>query len=143
MTTCLVDANVWLAFLFIQHEHHAPTRRWFAALSIAEAGMCRITQLNVLRLLSNPVIMGAHVLTARRAWERTRELLDDERVEFLAEPSDLDRIFPDLLRYPVPTGKLINDAYLAAFAIASNRPLVTWDRGFQKFSGLRVRLLEA
>jgi len=67
----------------------------------------------------------------------------DERVEFLPEPPGVDRILAELLRYPAPTGKLINDAYLAAFAIASNRPLVTWDRGFPQFRGLRVRLLEA
>ncbi len=87
--------------------------------------------------------MVAGVLPAREAWNRLAMLLEGERVEFLPEPPDLDRILPDLLRYPSPTGKWINDAYLAAFAISAGRQLVTWDRGFQQFRGLRVKLLEA
>ena len=143
MNSCLVDANVWIGMLIEEHEHHTASRRWFDMLAPAEAGVCRLVQLGVLRALSNQVIMRAGALPAREAWSRVARLLEDERVEFLPEPPELESVLPDLLTYPVPTGKLINDAYLAAFAIASNRPLVTWDRGFQQFRGLRVKLLEA
>lgn len=143
MTTCLVDANVWFAILFKWHEHHIPSRQWFETAAAQEAGMCRLVHLNLLRLLSNRVIMGPTAMSSRDAWNLVAELGEDERVEFLMEPPELDSVFPGLLSYPVPTGKLINDAYLAAFAICSNRELVTWDRGFQQFRGLRVKLLNA
>ena len=47
----------------------------------------------------------------------------------------------ELLRYPVPTPKLVGDAYLAAFAIAGGRKMVTADGGFRQFRGLDVELL--
>ena len=143
MNSCLVDANVWVGILVEEHVHHVASRRWFDLLAPAEAGLCRLVQLGVLRALSNHAIMRAGALPPREAWSPVAHLLEDERVEFLPEPPDLESVLPDLLRYPIPTGKLINDAYLAAFAINSNRELVTWDRGFQQFRGLRVKLLEA
>ncbi len=46
-----------------------------------------------------------------------------------------------LVKYPVPTGKLVADAYLAAFAIASSRVLITLDRGFRQFKVPDVKIL--
>ncbi len=56
-------------------------------------------------------------------------------------PPDLNRFFPALLSYPVPTGKPVSDAYLAAFAISASRRLVTLDAGYRQFQGLDVELL--
>ena len=85
--------------------------------------------------------MGASVLSASLAWAHMQELLEDERVEFLHEPAGIEEEIQKLLRYRVPTPGLVNDAYLAAFAIASGRRLVTRDRGFLEFRGLDVELL--
>jgi predicted nucleic acid-binding protein len=41
---------------------------------------------------------------------------------------------------PVPTGKLVSDAYLAAFSVGSSRRLVTLDRGFLQFEELDVEI---
>jgi toxin-antitoxin system PIN domain toxin len=142
MNTCVVDANAWLALLFRRHEHSDSTRRWFDRLGTGEAGVCRITQLTVVRLLGNRTIMGEDALSATEAWSKIVSLLEDERVAFLVEPPGLDSLMPDLLRYLAPTPNLAADAYLAAFAIGANLALVTRDRGFQQFRGLRVRFLE-
>ena len=80
--------------------------------------------------------------TRRTAWSLIEELLGDERVEFVAEPPAIDMILPALLRYPVPAGKLVSDAYLAAFALSSSRRLVTLDAGYRQFRGLEIQLLE-
>jgi len=138
----LVDVNVWLAFLTKEHEHHLPSRRWLDSLLPGDAGICRATQLSLLRLLCNRTIMSHGVLSATEAWNRVAQLLEDIRVEFVLEPPEIERVFPSLLDDPIPTSKLINDAYLAALAIRSNRSLVTWDRGFRQFPGLSVTLLE-
>ena len=85
--------------------------------------------------------MGAHAISAAAAWHLIEELLQDERLDFVAEPSHLDSVLPTLLNYPVPTGKLVTDAYLAAFAITASRRLVTLDGSFREFRGLEVDLL--
>jgi toxin-antitoxin system PIN domain toxin len=141
MKRCLVDVNVWLALLVIQHEHHKLARKWFDRLTANEAGLCRIVQLALIRLLANRSIMGVHVVSASSAWILLETLLEDERVDFIAEPSGVDSVLPTLLNYPIPTGKLVTDAYLAAFAMTASRRLVTLDRGFRQFRGLDVDLL--
>jgi len=141
MKRCLVDVNVVLALLVRQHEHHRLARKWFDTLEASEAGLCRMVHLALIRLLGNRAIMGDDALSASAAWILIEELLLDERMEFLAEPSNLDSVMPSLLNYPIPTGKLIADAYLAAFAICETRRLVTLDRGFRQFRGLAVELL--
>lgn len=141
MKRCLVDVNVLFALLVLQHEHHRLARKWFDALDSGEAGLCRMVHLALIRLLGNSAIMGDDALSASAAWIVMEELLADERMEFLAEPPGLDSVMPTLLNYPVPTGKLVADAYLAAFAICENRRLVTLDRGFKQFRGLAVELL--
>ncbi len=140
MKRCLVDVNVWLALLVIQHEHHKLARKWFDRLAADEAGLCRIVQLALIRLLANRSIMGVRVVSASAAWDLIEKLLEDERVNFIPEPSGVDSVLPTLLNYPIPTGKLVTDAYLAAFAIAASRRLVTLDRGFRQFRGLDVDL---
>jgi toxin-antitoxin system PIN domain toxin len=141
MMPCLVDVNVWLALLVAQHEHHRLVRRWFEQLAASQAGLCRVVHLAMIRLLANPAVVGRSAVSAASAWNLMSAILDDERVEFVSEPADLDEIFPTLLNYPVPTGKLVTDAYLAAFAIGTARRLVTLDRGFRQFRGLQVHLL--
>jgi predicted nucleic acid-binding protein len=48
-----------------------------------------------------------------------------------------------MLAHHTPVARLVNDAYLAAFAMASGRRLATLDRGFRRFTGLQVELIEA
>lgn len=100
-----------------------------------------MVQLGTMRLLCNRTILGEDVLTAAQAWHTLDALLGDERLSMAPEPSGLDTIFSSLLMYPAPTGKLISDAYLAAFAMAGGRRLTTLDSGFRQFGGLDLELL--
>jgi toxin-antitoxin system PIN domain toxin len=141
MKPCLGDVNVFLALLVSHHDHHNLAREWFDDLSAGEAGLCRIVQLSLVRLLGNRSVMGPYTVPAGKAWATIQELLEDERVEFVAESDGLDYAFPLLLNYPMPTPKLVADAYLAAFAISARRRLVTLDAGFRQFSRLDFRVL--
>jgi uncharacterized protein len=138
---CLADVNVWLALLVAHHEHHRRAREWYAGLAAGQTAIPRFVQLSIVRLLCNPKIMGSYAITASVGWKHVCELLEDERVDFLTEPEALEAVFTGLLRYPVPTPKLLNDAYLAALAIGSKRQLVTLDSGFSQFRGLDLRIL--
>jgi predicted nucleic acid-binding protein len=86
-------------------------------------------------------VVGPGAVPASQAWIGLELLLEDERVEFLEEPPGLNSVWPTLFRYREPTPNLVNDAYLAAFAIAGGHKLVTRDRGFLEFRGLEVEIL--
>lgn len=141
MKRCLADVNVVLALLVKHHEHHGLANAWFDTLGAGEAGLCRTVQLALIRLLGNKSVMGKYAVSALAAWDLIGELLCDERIGFASEPATFDSAFSALLQYPGPTGKLLGDAYLAAFAITSARTLVTLDGGFREFKGLDLILL--
>jgi uncharacterized protein len=141
MKQCLADVNVLLPLLVPHHEHHDMALQWFENLRAGEAVLCRFVQLALIRLLGNRTIMREFVLSATAAWQIVEDLMEDERLEFAAEPASLDSVFPRLLTYPVPTNSLVADAYLAAFAIAGTMRLATLDQGFKQFRGLELQLL--
>jgi toxin-antitoxin system PIN domain toxin len=137
----LADVNVLLALLVRHHDHHVVASKWFDGLEAGEAGLCRMVQLGMIRLLGNQSIMADHAISAAAAWGLMEELLMDERVDFAEEPPLLDTVFPTLLKHRTPASNLVGDAYLAAFAMASSRRMVTLDGGFRQFKGLDVELL--
>ena len=139
----LVDSNLWLALCFGGHLHHELARAWFDSLSPGEAGFCRITQLALLRHLTNTVIMGQAVLSHRRAWVCFDRLFADERVVFLEEPDAIDVRWRQLTRSNEPIHRLWTDAYLAAFALVAGIRLSTIDRDFARFPGVAIELLRA
>jgi len=80
-------------------------------------------------------------MPASEGWRLVDRLLQDERIEFISEPSVIESVLPQLLHQKVPGGKLVGDAYLAAFAIGCARQLVTLDAGFRGFRGLELHLI--
>jgi len=97
MKPCLADVNVLLALLPICATSHS-CACWEIATSWE----------------TTPV-------SAANAWRLIDELAQDERIAFVSEPALLDSMLPTLLNSPVPTGKLIGDAYLTAFSIVGSR----------------------
>lgn len=141
MKQCLADVNILLALLVVHHNHHNFAVRWFGDVAPRQITLCRVVQLALIRLMGNRAIMGEYVISASAAWQVVEDLLKDERVEFVAEPMQIDSVFPVMLRYSTPTHKLVADAWLAAFAIASSSRLVTLDSGFRQFKDLDLHLL--
>ena len=137
----LADANVWLAATFSDHRHHAIARQWFDAQPDGACAFCRVTQLALLRHLTNTKIMGAFVKSQQAAWTTYELLADDARVIFLPEPAALETTFRGLSQAASPSLDQWTDAFLAAFAIQSAAQLVTFDQGFKRFTGLDLHLL--
>jgi uncharacterized protein len=143
MKSCLADINVLVALLAGHHPHHSLARNWFAACREAEIGICRYVQLGVIRQLGNQALMGGSALSGFAAYRVIQDLLElDERVEFVQESPNLDSFMPQMLSHPAPASKVVNDVYLAAFAIASSRRLVTCNAGFRRFKDLDLLLLQ-
>ncbi len=141
MTSYLIDINVWLALSWGLHPFSPAAHRWLASLPPSQTRLlfCRITQLGLLRLLTNRMVMGASVQSASDGFGIFDRWMDDPRVEFAAEPRGLDNIF----RHSVAAfrkgeaTKLIMDAYLAAFAEAEGAALVTFDKGLARIAQRR------
>jgi toxin-antitoxin system PIN domain toxin len=125
------DINVWIALTIERHVHHICATKWFE--SIGGSGrlfFCRFTQLGLLRLLTLEAVMGQNeVMAQAEAWKTYDRWLQDERVSFLDEPPEVEPAFRALTQSGQAAPKDWADSYLAAFAIAAQLILVTFDRG--------------
>ena len=138
----LVDANVWLALAVDAHLHHATAKAWFDGQAVESCSFCRITQMALLRHLTNSKIMGvANVQSQKQAWQTFDALAADPRVVYLDEPHDLTAVFKQLTHSQFPAHKQWTDGYLAAFTQCHALELVTFDADFRSFTGQNVRVL--
>ena len=139
----LCDVNLLLALITDRHSHHSAALHWLEGRNAGEAKICRVVQLGVLRLLNNPAVMKEEALDTDACWAIWSRLLSDDRFRFLAtEPPGLDAVFAEFTCGEAYTPRLWTDAYLAAYALASNRLLVTFDKDFGRFPGLEHCILE-
>ena len=138
------DVNVWLALTHSRHVHHQIAADWFRR-SEETMCFCRLTQLGVLRLLTNEQVMGGDVMNQRQAWQAYRRWFQDERIEFHREPegADFESLFERFSTNLRPSTKLWADAYLAAFAKAAGLTIVTFDRAFRSMTSISARVLSA
>jgi toxin-antitoxin system PIN domain toxin len=141
--TCLPDVNVWVALAVAEHIHHRAAKLWFDAVQSESIAFCRVTQMGLLRLLSNPRAMAEDALTPARAWRVMDAFCEDSRILYAAEPQGLEASWRVLTRPRAPGANFWTDAYLAAFASAGGYTLVTFDKGFQRFGKLKLRWLRA
>ena len=137
----LVDANVWLAMAVDGHVHHVVATNWFDLQADGTCAFCRITQLALLRHLTNPKIMGPDVQTQAEAWQAFDAFTADPRVVYFDEPAGLGAAFKSLTQLPRPAHKQSTDAFLAAFATTLNSAVVTFDADLTAFPGISVTLL--
>lgn len=137
----LLDVGVWLAALWGRHVHHPVLRAWFDQ---QERGLvlCRVTQMSLLRLLSNPGVMGGDVVTRSAAWSVVDRLRADNRVVWADEPPHLEPVWRAISARDENSHKLWTDDYLAAFAQAGNLALATVDGAFAgRYPSVRVETL--
>ena len=137
----LADVNVVFPLLLSQHEHRSKALEWFDSTDADEVVLSRLARLGVLRLLCNTQVMGPDVLQPTEAIEALEVVERDERIVLLHEPDGLDAQLKKFVARRTTTPNLWTDAYLAAFAKIAGLKLVSFDRGFSKFSGLDFLLL--
>ena len=138
----LCDVDCLMALVHGRHEHHLGAARWIEGLQKeGDVGIARPTQVAVLRLSNNPAVMGVDVCTGREVWAAFDRMMKDSRMTIVAEPLGLEAILRRFTEKLKHSPKVWSDAYLAAFAIASGRTLVTFDRGFRAYPGLDVEVL--
>ena len=137
----LADVNVWLAMALIGHTHQAAAQAWFEETDAQTIVFCRVTQKGFLRLLTNAKVMGANVLTSGEAWKTYDAFFQDSRVRFSTESALLEDSWREQTSRHHAGSNFWTDAYLAAFAEATDLTLVTFDRGFTRRKNVSVRVL--
>ena len=137
----LVDVGVWLAAVWGRHAHFPVASGWFNRQA-GDLVFCRVTQMGLLRLLSNPAIMGGDAVDRSHAWRLFDELRSDERVLWADEPDELDAVWRAISARDDKSHKLWTDDYLAAFAQAGDLTLATLDRRLpSRYPSVRVESL--
>jgi toxin-antitoxin system PIN domain toxin len=137
----LVDVGVWLAAVWGRHAHYPVASDWFNRQA-DDLVFCRVTQMGLLRLLSNPAIMGGDAVDRSQAWRLFDQLRSDERVLWADEPDELDAVWRAISARDDKSHKLWTDDYLAAFAQARDLTLATLDRKLpSRYPSVRVESL--
>ncbi|MGE3832021.1 MAG: type II toxin-antitoxin system VapC family toxin [Parvibaculaceae bacterium] len=134
----LADTNVLIgAFRADANSHHS-CRKWLHAI---------INRGETLALSSTILAAVVRITTNRRAFDPPSSLQDaigycddllslPEAIPLSPGPAHW-QIFSHLCQSSLATGNLVTDAWIAALAIESNCELVTLDRDFAKFNGLK------
>jgi toxin-antitoxin system PIN domain toxin len=136
-TMLLPDVNVLLAGFRADHVHHQPARVFLESARSGDQvlGLSDFALASVLRLATN-----SRVFVRPDPVESVVDYLE----ALLDPPGHLVRVgdthwprFTDLARRLAPRANLIPDAYLAAVALEQAAHLITFDRGFGRYPGLR------
>jgi hypothetical protein len=90
----------------------------------------------LLRLLTNPIVMGEDLLTPDSAVAVYREFLMDEWVRFAPEPDGAETLWFSLITAPVASGSVWTDAWLAALSLTNGLSLVSFDVGMRRWTKL-------
>ena len=140
--TCIADVSVLFPLLIDGHAAHEAARRWWEKQSDGNVGLCLLTRLAVLRLLTNRVAMNGAPITPDHALAAWHALADDPRSHYVDNvPPSHEACFASLVSARQPTPNLWTDAWLGALALSLDCEMATFDRGFTSFDGLRTRLL--
>ena len=137
----LPDLNVWLALVVAEHPHHAAARHYWDEQQAAPAlgprlWFCRSTMLGLVRLLSQPKLMGDGALGLREAHAIYQQLRQTEGIGFAVDTEAADALLATWTsegRVPLPA-RLWTDAWLAASAESAGLRLVTFDADFRRFA---------
>lgn len=138
----LLDVSVWVPLCAPDHVHHRRARRYWDEEAADELALCRVTALALLRHLTNPRILGADALDGATAWQALATLLAVPRIRLLDEPAGLDEWLNRWAGELDLRGAAWTDAYLAAFAAASNCRLIAFDTDFHRYPGIRLLYLQ-
>jgi len=137
----LPDVNVVLAGFRSDHNHHRLARAFLEqARGAGEVlGLSDVALAGVLRLATN-VRVFVRPDTTEAALDYVDALLESPAQLVRAGGTHWAR-FAGLCRQLGLRGNLVPDAYLAALALEQGAQLVTFDRGFGRYPGLRWRCL--
>lgn len=134
----LPDLSVLLAAHRSDSPMHEPCRSWLQALYAGDEafGLCAPVLIGLVRILTHPSVFVPPD-THEQAFSFVHSLLSHPNGLLLNPGRDHVRLFEQLCRIGAATGDIVTDAYLAALALETGALLVSADRDFARFPGLR------
>lgn len=130
--TYLLDVNVLLALFTSRHQHHERVAAFAADALDGQLSLCRVTQMGLLRLLTNRLVLAEDTLSANQAWTLYESLRRDPRFKFLDEPRGLDGKWREISELSGWGPGRWTDDYLISFAFLRELKLVTLDAALLK-----------
>ena len=132
MSRHLPDVNVLLALIWPRHQSHAAAHRWFSGLGHTGWATNALTELGVLRLLTNPAVSHGTV-SASGAIEALTGTTQHSAHEFWPlDASMMASLRPIAAR--LQGHQQWTDAVLLAQAAARKGVLVTFDAGVKRLT---------
>ena len=137
------DLNILLHAANSQSTHHEICHTWLEK-AVNEAretiGLPLVVRLGFIRLTTSARVFEKPMELAE-AFEWLDGLIARQNVRFLEPGSAHQAILRHLLLAIGTGGNLVTDAHIAALALEHDASIVTGDRDFQRFPGLRVTVL--
>ena len=136
----LPDLNVLIGAHRGDSPAHPGCRDWLRSVYAGDEpfGLCAPVLIGLVRILTHPGVFTPPD-THDEAFAFVRSLLSHPNAVVLNPGRDHVRLFEELCRAADARGDLVTDAYLAALAIETGAVLVSDDRDFARFPGLRRR----
>ena len=132
MKTALLDLNILTALLWPAHEHYEAAHRWFGSRGEARWATCAITELGLIRLISNPSF-SRDALSPSDALLLLSSNLAHASHEFWVEDLSVTDALEAVPR-KLQGHKQVTDAYLLALASHHHGVLATFDRGIESLA---------
>ena len=137
----LPDVNVWLGLLNPQHFQHNAAKHYWEQSAAQHIVFCRITMLGLLRLSTNKLVMGGTPYTTAQAWQAYQTVIDLPEVSIAPEPPGVESAMRKHTMQPQFRNADWTDVYLASFAQLAGLRMVSFDKGFVKYSNLALLAL--
>jgi toxin-antitoxin system PIN domain toxin len=136
------DANIFIYAADLGAPQHTLAKTWLEkALGGSErVGLAWVVLLAFLRVATKSGL-SRQPMPVASAFDAVDKLLGLPTVEIIHPSRDHALILKQLLSSAGTAGNLVTDAHLAALAIENGAELVTFDRDFGRFAGLRWKLL--
>jgi len=137
----IVDANVLIYAVNPAGRQHELARRWLdQALGGSETvGLAWVALLAFIRLTTSPSIFP-HPLTAHEAGDQVEQWLQAPSAVVASPRARHVSLLRGLLQETGTAGNLTMEAHLAALALEHGADVVSFDRDFARFAGIRHRL---
>lgn len=140
----VLDVTVLVALFHAGHPGHDTASRWWQ--ESLQRGVT-VTVPDVVWSGFVRVVTSARAVTVPATVDQAWDFIGAMRangiyLDHVAAPATLSA-FEELVRRSQATGNLITDAHIAANALVVGATLVTFDRDYRRFDGLRVEELTA